>query len=128
MFEWAKRLYNCLFEDSKPESPAPAPEEKPDTAPISSPYREPVVKAEAIEGMELSFTVSGEGSHSKDFIATAINKSKRRAKRYFQGKEVKHRVTKREKNMIQFAFARGKYKSLVPILVTVTRTPLLIGE
>ncbi len=70
--------------------------------PDSSPYR----KSE--EPVLVSFT--GTEGRDETIIESIKEKTKRRAKRYFEGKEVKHRVHSKKDDSIAFRYFRGSGK------------------
>jgi hypothetical protein len=58
------------------------------------------------DGSKLICTLSNEGSRSKSQLDEIKKKTRRRAIRHFEGKEVKHRVTEKKPDSIEFAFFR----------------------
>ena len=93
-------------EAPKPEPTAPA--EPP--PPSSRAYREaPPPTPE----LHLMWNIDeGEGGHSKEVVERIKAKTRRRATRYFTGKEVRHRVLERKPDSIRFAFFRRSGKPL----------------
>jgi len=96
----------------KPEEPAPKP------ADAKAPYRtEPTSKPEPAKPeaekpkFKLVCTLTNEDRKTKEEIQKIKVKSRRRALRHFQGKEVKHRVTEKTPDAIEFEFFRSPDKS-----------------
>src|SRR5512135_509837 len=62
------------------------------------------------DGSKLVCTLTNEDSKSKAEITKIKAKTRRRAIRHFEGKEVKHRVTEKKPDSIEFAFFRRSGK------------------
>jgi hypothetical protein len=64
--------------------------------------------------IDLMYNIQGGEGLAPDKLEEFMAKSRRRAIRYFSGKEVKHRVTERKADSIQFEFNRGYEPQHVP--------------
>jgi hypothetical protein len=62
------------------------------------------------DGSKLVCTLTGEDSRSKTEIEKIKVKTRRRALRHFDGKEVRHRVTEKKADSIEFAYFRRSGK------------------
>jgi len=81
-----------------------------------APYRKQALMTTA-DGF--TWEVKGnEPKHSEDEIDRLKRKTERRARRYFAGKEVRHRVTVKGKDSIEFSFFRRSGK---PVKIKWTR-------
>jgi hypothetical protein len=109
--DWSAFWKKLVFGKAKP-ALAPTPtstalavvEPKP---PPGAPYRavlEPVLMYNMQGGEDLDYFLLQEFKE----------KSRRRARRYFEGKEVKHRVTHRSRDVIEFEFNRAGDPNHVP--------------
>jgi len=85
--------------------------------PRALPYRE----REPIEAVlepdppiDLMYTVQGGDGLDPAKLKEFMDKSRRRAIRYFQGKEVKHRIAHKSKYSIEFVFNRDHEPQHVP--------------
>ena|SRR5271157_875469 len=96
---------------------APPTEPKAEPTPVSAggPYRsEPTIKPKKIhppkDELKLVCTLTNEDAKSVETIKTLKEKTRRRALRHFAGKEVRHRVTEKKPDSIEFAFFRRSSK------------------
>lgn len=102
-------------EDEEPEDTSPPTPRSPvATPPEAKPYRKPaspvLVKAE-----DLMYNIRGDEGRDAAVIEAIKTKTKRRALRYFNGtseREVRHRVTEKKTDSIEFAFFRRSGKPL----------------
>jgi hypothetical protein len=78
------------------EAPKPPPE---------PPWEELSVKGD----YRYSLQVSKPGKITQDQLKTARAKAERRAQRYWQGKEVRHRVVRKNDTEVEFSFFRRSY-------------------
>lgn len=77
------------------------------TPPALPPKPEPkVIDAEFEEGPYLMYNIQGGEGLPKSLMDEFMAKSRRRAVRYFKGKEVKHRVKHKGRDKIEFEFNR----------------------
>jgi hypothetical protein len=115
IFGWF-RAFVCGSEETQPrrsEEPGPTEqisEPSPPSPRSDHPYREPPASVaeddgDGVIGAEL-VSITGDEKLPESFMNTCKDKSKRRAIRYFKGKEVKHRVTYKSKDEIELEFNR----------------------
>lgn len=105
----AVKLFTCRADQP---TPAPAAEAMPyrDNVAVGPP---PIPAASSPpEEAKLVCELKGEERLDADVIRKLKAKTRRRAKRHFAGKEVRHRVTKKEAGSIEFAFFRRSGKPL----------------
>ena len=85
------------------------------TPPALPPKPEPkVIEAEFEEGPYLMYNMKGGEALPYTLLEEFKAKSRRRALRYFKGKEVKHRVTHRSRTQIELEFNRPGDPNVVP--------------
>jgi len=93
---------------------------EPTPASAGGPYRsEPSVKPKKVhppkDELKLVCTLTNEDAKSVETIKTLKEKTRRRALRHFAGKEVRHRVTEKKPDSIEFAFFRRSGSKSVKI-------------
>ena len=59
------------------------------------------------QDLKLMCTLQNESHHSLGVVDNLKEKTRRRALRHFAGKEVRHRVTEKKNDSIEFSFFRG---------------------
>lgn len=99
------------------ESPAPTPPYRRAAEPPKAdpPILEGVLEDPPGPPLLLMYNIQGGEGLAPEKLAEFMVKSKRRATRYFRGKEeVKHRVTYRSKTAIEFEFNRSFEPQVVP--------------
>jgi|SRR5580692_12003271 hypothetical protein len=84
----------------------------PETAPEGKPYRKHEPAPEI--PLDLMYNVQGGDNIAPDKLEEFMEKSRRRAVRHFSGKEVKHRVTHKSADTIEFVFNRDYEPQNVP--------------
>lgn len=117
---WLKGFLGLETQAPQLDPPNP-PEQAAQPEPPKGPYRDP---PEAGKDLPFTFKVRGEDGRDPDVVNRCVQKAERRARRFFRGKEVRHRVTKREGDAIEFAFFRRSGRTLH---VRVTRDPRECG-
>ena len=105
MWESVKSFFGNLMGFEKPQEPVGVPH--PDGGgPIVGPYRTNPVPSSPMVEEKLVCTLTGEATRDLTIINTIKDKTRRRAIRHFAGKEVRHRVTEKKPDSIEFKFFR----------------------
>ncbi len=99
VFDFFKRLFGIG-------QPEPTPEIIEDQVQAEPALAIPEGPEKPAEEPKLLCTLSNEGSKSTEVIKALKVKTKRRALRHFAGKEVRHRVTEKKADTIEFAYFR----------------------
>lgn len=76
--------------------------------PPREPYREPDREVP----IDLMWNIQDDGARAESIREEIRTKTRRRAARYFAGKAVRHRVTDRKPDSIEFSYFRGSGKPL----------------
>ncbi len=101
----------CGKEEPKPEPKSTA-LAKPEPAPLAEqPYREP---PKPVIVVDLMYNIQGGEGVDPAKIEEFKQKSRRRAIRYFSGKEIRHRITAQTTDSIEFIFNRVGEPQHVP--------------
>lgn len=103
-----------FLDEDEPTPTETKPSADPTPTSVGGPYRsEPSVKPKKVrppKELKLVCTLTNEDAKSVDTIKSLKEKTRRRALRHFEGKEVRHRVTEKKTDSIEFSFFRRSGK------------------
>ena len=108
-----KKILDCYHFFVKP-IPAHEEPQEPVSEPVKAPYRDPAPEPPEAhdESLKLICTLTNEDSRSLSEIEAIKKKTRRRALRHFagEGKVIRHRVTEKSNDFVEFSFFRRSGK------------------